>query len=263
MGSTNSTTYYQLSQFIATDKPAWLQDYNGDMLKIDTAINGAKVAADAAQLAADAAQGDATTALGSIAIMSDDISAIQLALGTAVGNINTINSLIGNGTPTTTDQTIIGAINEINDTVSELPNQYVVVDTNQTVTVTSDGTKTVAELCKDLADAIITYAQSMPAGYIAKIYRLDGAVVGRSEGVTKEIIFSSNASSLEAEFITAYYDTNASAIRLRTTTISTTEANNSIHGVLLDSNLTVTDYGPTTPANNRDLIAHFEIYKKL
>lgn len=38
MSSTNKTTNYQLSQFIGSDKPAWLTDYNGDMTKIDTAL---------------------------------------------------------------------------------------------------------------------------------------------------------------------------------------------------------------------------------
>lgn len=39
MSSTNKTTNYDLSQFIGTDKPKWLSDYNGDMSKIDAAIN--------------------------------------------------------------------------------------------------------------------------------------------------------------------------------------------------------------------------------
>ena len=119
MGATNTTTYYNLSQFVGTDKPAWLQDYNGDMLKIDTAINAAKVAADSATLDASAAQLDASTALGDITnTITPAITSLQTTVGNQGGAINTINSLIGNGTPTTTDQTIIGAINEIN---GELP----------------------------------------------------------------------------------------------------------------------------------------------
>lgn len=113
MGSTNKTTHYELSQFVGTDKPAWLQDYNGDMEKIDAGIYGAKTAADNAQTAADNAQGDATDALSSIADINTELGTVEGTLDTAVGNINTINSLIGNGTPTTTDQTIIGAINEL------------------------------------------------------------------------------------------------------------------------------------------------------
>ncbi len=122
MGATNTTANYSLSQFIGTDKPAWLQDYNGDMLKIDTGINAAKVAADGAQNAASAAQNDATTANNAITnTINPAISSLNTTVGNQGGAINTINSLIGNGTPTTTDQTIIGAINEINAHVNDLP----------------------------------------------------------------------------------------------------------------------------------------------
>lgn len=38
MGSTNKTANIGLSQFIGTDKPTWLVDYNGDMSTIDEAI---------------------------------------------------------------------------------------------------------------------------------------------------------------------------------------------------------------------------------
>lgn len=120
MGATNTTANYSLSQFIGTDKPAWLQDYNGDMLKIDTGINAAKVAADGAQNSASAAQNDATTANNAITnTINPAISSLNTTVGNQGGAINTINSLIGNGTPTTTDQTIIGAINEINGVVND------------------------------------------------------------------------------------------------------------------------------------------------
>ena len=36
MSSTNKTTNYELSQYIGSDKPTYLGDYNSDMLKIDT-----------------------------------------------------------------------------------------------------------------------------------------------------------------------------------------------------------------------------------
>lgn len=41
MSSTNNTTYYELSQYIGTDKPTYLGDYNSDMSKIDAGIHGA------------------------------------------------------------------------------------------------------------------------------------------------------------------------------------------------------------------------------
>lgn len=54
MAHTNHTTNYELSQFLGSDKPSWLNDYNGDMAKIDTAV---KNAADAASTAASTASG--------------------------------------------------------------------------------------------------------------------------------------------------------------------------------------------------------------
>lgn len=113
MGATNTTANYNLSQFISTDKPAWLQDYNGDMLKIDTGINAAKLAADTAQSTATNAQTDATSAVNSVTTLATTVSSLSTAIGNINGTLNTITSLIGNGTPTTTDHTIIGAINEL------------------------------------------------------------------------------------------------------------------------------------------------------
>jgi len=54
MAHTNETTYYDLPQFVTTDKPAWLVDFNGAMSAIDTAIHNAKSTADTA--ATDSAQ---------------------------------------------------------------------------------------------------------------------------------------------------------------------------------------------------------------
>ena len=42
MASTNKTTHYNLSQYIGTDKPTYLVDYNTDMANIDAGIYSAK-----------------------------------------------------------------------------------------------------------------------------------------------------------------------------------------------------------------------------
>lgn len=154
MGSTNSTPNYELSQFIGTDKPAWLQDYNGDMLKIDTGIAGAKTAADNAQSAADGAQGDATSALSNIADINTELGTVENTLSIATGNINTINSLIGNGEPTTTDKTLIGAINELNAGKK-------LVITDQSVTSTET---TVADAMADLYTKLNAVADGLTSG---------------------------------------------------------------------------------------------------
>lgn len=67
---TNHTTNYELSQFVSADKPTFLGDYNGDMLKIDTAIAGVNTTATGAVSTANAASAtanDAATAAASAA----------------------------------------------------------------------------------------------------------------------------------------------------------------------------------------------------
>lgn len=68
MGHTNSTTNYNLPQFITTDKPAWLTDVNNAYTAIDTGIHAAKTTA-------DGAQSDATQALSDAAAASNIASA--------------------------------------------------------------------------------------------------------------------------------------------------------------------------------------------
>ena len=114
MSATNSTTHYELPVFLGSDKPAWLVDWNGAMASIDAAIYEAKQTADSAGTSASGVASDLATLSGTVTTQGETISTISSTLTTAVGNINTINSLIGNGTPTTTDQTLIGAINELN-----------------------------------------------------------------------------------------------------------------------------------------------------
>lgn len=62
MAHTNSTTNYNLPQFLPTDKPAWLVDVNPAYAAIDAAIKNVSNAADAAQLDATQALSDAAGA---------------------------------------------------------------------------------------------------------------------------------------------------------------------------------------------------------
>lgn len=106
MASTNKTTNYELSQFLGTDKPAWLSDYNQDMTKIDTQM---KANADAATAAAGSAS-SANTAVGTLANLTttdktDLVSAINevdshadTAQETATSAATTANA--ANGTAT-------------------------------------------------------------------------------------------------------------------------------------------------------------------
>lgn len=114
MSHTNTTPNYNLPQFVGSDKPAWLTDVNNAMSAIDTAIAAAKAAADNA----GGATASLATTVGGHTTQLETLSTTVTNQGTAIvsqGNaINTISELIGNGTPTTTDHTLIGAINELN-----------------------------------------------------------------------------------------------------------------------------------------------------
>ena len=89
MASTNKTTNYELSQFVGTDKPAWLTDYNGDMSKIDTAV---KNASDTATIA-DGKGDTNATAIGTLANLTTDAKTnLVLAINEVDGHADTAQS---------------------------------------------------------------------------------------------------------------------------------------------------------------------------
>ena len=98
MASTNKTTNYELSQYIGTDKPTYLSDYNGDMYKIDaqmktnadniaTAISSASTATSTANSALSTAQSAESTA--------NSASSTATSASTTAGNAqSTANSAL-------------------------------------------------------------------------------------------------------------------------------------------------------------------------
>lgn len=87
MSSTNKTTYYNLSQYIGTDKPTYLSDYNSDMSKIDAGIHDVQETATTANQTAGSAAAVAQTALGNTKTNETDIKNLQ----SNVASINTSN----------------------------------------------------------------------------------------------------------------------------------------------------------------------------
>lgn len=98
MSSTNKTTNYELSQFLGTDKPAWLADYNTDMSKIDTQM---KANADASSVADGKAVTNAT-AIGTIANLTTEaktnlvsaVNEVDSHADTAQNSANSANTAI-------------------------------------------------------------------------------------------------------------------------------------------------------------------------
>lgn len=84
MSSTNKTANYNLSQYIGTDKPTYLGDYNSDMLKIDTQLkanadstSNAASAAGAAQAVAEDASKNVQNLNGSVTANSAEIASLK------------------------------------------------------------------------------------------------------------------------------------------------------------------------------------------
>lgn len=139
MSSTNKTATIELSQYISTDKPTYLTDYNGDMLKIDNAIAADREGIATAQNKANTADGKADSNKTSIDTLNAQINGDPEVPGDTglagkvtdnSGDIDTIEALLGNGTPTTSDQTVIGAVNGLEAAIApredgtDLANSY-------------------------------------------------------------------------------------------------------------------------------------------
>lgn len=87
MSSTNKTTYYKLSQYIGTDKPTFLSDYNADMSNIDAGIHDVQETATTANQTAGSAETIAQTALGNTKTNATNIKNLQ----SNVADINASN----------------------------------------------------------------------------------------------------------------------------------------------------------------------------
>lgn len=106
--STNKTEYYDLSQYVASDKPTYLVDYNNDMEAIDTAIHGAKIQADLGVTNAGIAQ---TTAENAQTTANTAVTNASTAQTTADGNSTKIGDLANLNT--TAKSNVVSAINEV------------------------------------------------------------------------------------------------------------------------------------------------------
>lgn len=96
MSSTNKTNNYNLSQYIGTDKPTYLGDYNGDMLKIDTQMkNNANSATDAIAQAGEAVA-KATSLEEQVNTVSENVKSLLNNVTTIKNNVSQNTTDIGN-----------------------------------------------------------------------------------------------------------------------------------------------------------------------
>ena len=126
MASTNKTTNYDLSQYIGTDKPTYLTDYNQDMSKIDAGIHAAKSEADTNADSIGTLSSLTTTAKSNLVAAINEVDADVATntnnIATNTSNIATNTTNIGTLTNLTTSNKtdLVVASNEINAKVGNL-----------------------------------------------------------------------------------------------------------------------------------------------
>lgn len=134
MSHTNTTSNYNLPQFVGTDKPAWLTDINQAFSAIDTAIKNTSDTA-------NTASGDATTANNNIGNPS------QLTTQNKTNLVNAINETVVN--VTTAQQTANSATStatmantNANKALTEIANINLTSFNDLTVTTTNGSVNT-------------------------------------------------------------------------------------------------------------------------
>ena len=204
MASTNKTQYFELSQYVSSDKPTYLVDYNGDMSKIDGGLHTATVNSSEA-LTHIGNLTDLTTITktslvsavneveGEVTTNTTSISANTTAIGT-IANLNTsdksslvsatneVNTKIGNlsNLNTYSKANVVSAINEIEAKTS--PAYYVAHPTTQQNLPTS-------------WDSPLTIALSEPSVYTGNLTLSNNRIVIGS-GIN-HVRVSANASFTE------------------------------------------------------------------
>lgn len=162
--STNKTTNYELPQFVGTDKPTWLGDFNGAMATIDAGMHEnatdiSDMASDVASAssAASQASSDVASLSSTVSSLSSDVSTATTtannAQSTATSALNTANTANGKA------DTNASAITTINSNIAGL--QGTILWTNPNVNNSFAGqTVTLSESLANYDSYEILYRQS-------------------------------------------------------------------------------------------------------
>lgn len=175
MASTNKTTNYELSQYIGSDKPTYLGDYNGDMLKIDTQMKANALAAATADSKATTAGQNASTALenaataDSKAVTAGETANSALSKATAneadIAVLKNKTSIMGK----ITDNTTLTATANYQEKDVQLNSS---VSIGNKITLQNNGTFIIgANVSKIKVSGIINFTSSNNGVYGINIYR--------------------------------------------------------------------------------------------
>ena len=235
MAHSNETANYHLSQFVGTDIPNPLVDYNGDMVKIDTAIKG--VADASAGYASDIADIEiqngsetltttAQTLSGAVNELDSEVGDINTrlttaegkitadegTLATAVGNISTLagkvsglETKVGTAVLTTTASDCSGAINELDSDIGTISGKVTALETQA-------GSEVLVTTAQTLSGAINELAGGTGAISASNV-TYDGTTSGLTADDVQEAIdevVGMIPTSLDADDIT--YDNTTSGL---------------------------------------------------
>lgn len=98
MSSTNKTPNYDLSQYVGTDKPTYLGDYNGDMLKIDTQMKENENSATNAISQAGQATAKVTELEGKITGLEGKITGFSDSVSELTDEVDTLKNSVSQNT---------------------------------------------------------------------------------------------------------------------------------------------------------------------
>lgn len=136
MASTNKTTNFELSQYVGSDKPTYLGDYNADMIKIDTAMQSNKVLAELAKTTADNSQTTADGAQTTANTAVTNAGTAQTTADTAITNIGVLANLT-----TVAKNNLVSAVNELKTGVDD--NSTAIGSINTAITLINTAIETI------------------------------------------------------------------------------------------------------------------------
>lgn len=223
MSATNATATISLPLFIGTDKPAWLTDWNGAMNTIDSAIATLQTAESGTATSLAALSQSVEALSGTVSQHTTALTTISTAVSGNTGSINTINSLIGNGTPTTTDQTIIGAINELHaeiggGTTISVPAADVTYDNTASGLTADDVQEAIDEIVAAIPSVTSTSEVkrgTLATGQTSVALTFTDQTIGANTLVdvyTDDISVVPTAVSISGQVVTLTFDAQASAV---------------------------------------------------
>lgn len=194
MSHTNSTQYYNLPQFVTTDKPAWLTDVNNAYAAIDAGIHTAKSNA-------DSAQSDATQALSDAGSALTTANTANTKAGSAVASIS--EEFLDSATYDVGDLVIYNNLLYICHTAVEVPGAWT-GNTNWSRTtvdtlVTNLGND-IPDSIGDLSDVTLTTPQD---GQVLTVADNGASIVNASLPTVDSSLSDSSTNAVQNQAVTA------------------------------------------------------------